>query len=38
VAGGKTPQQHKTAIDILMTMIRLAHRWMPGYAKVLVVD
>ncbi len=32
VAGGKTARQHKTAIDILMTMIRLAHRWMPGPA------
>jgi len=38
VAGGKTPRQHKTAIDILTTMIRLAHRWMPGRTKVLVVD
>lgn len=38
VAGGKTPRQHKTAVDILMTMIRLAHRWMPERAKVLVVD
>lgn len=38
VAIGMTPRQHKTAIDILMTMIRLAHRWMPERAKVLVVD
>jgi hypothetical protein len=38
VATGKTPRQHKTAVDILMTMIRLTHRWMPERAKVLVVD
>lgn len=38
VAGGKTPRRHKTAVDILMTMIRLTHRWMPERAKVLVVD
>ena len=38
VARGKTARQHKTAVDILMTMIRLAHRWMPERAKVLVVD
>lgn len=37
-AKGQTARQHKTAIDILMTMIRLAHRWMPRRAKVLVVD
>ncbi len=38
VAGGKQARQHKTAVDILMTMIRLTHRWMPERAKVLVVD
>jgi len=38
VATGKTPRRHKTAVDILMTMIRLTHRWMPERAKVLVVD
>ena len=38
VAGGKTPRRHKTAVDILMTMIRLTHRWMPERAKVLIVD
>jgi hypothetical protein len=38
VATGLTPRQHKTAVDILMTMIRLTHRWMPERAKVLVVD
>lgn len=38
VAGGRTPRQHKTAVDILMTMIRLVARWTPERAKVLVVD
>jgi hypothetical protein len=38
VASGKTARRHKTSIDILMTMIRLTHRWMPERAKVLVVD
>jgi hypothetical protein len=38
VATGKTTRRHKTAVDILMTMIRLTHRWMPERAKVLVVD
>lgn len=38
VASGKTAREHKTATDILMTMIRLTHRWMPERAKVLVVD
>ncbi|MBO0723225.1 MAG: transposase [Blastocatellia bacterium] len=38
VATGKTPRRHKTAVDILVAMLRLAHRWMPQRAKVLVVD
>jgi hypothetical protein len=38
VATGSTPRQHKTAIDILVTMIRLVHRRMPERTKVLVVD
>ncbi|MBO0800818.1 MAG: transposase [Blastocatellia bacterium] len=38
VASGKTPRQYKTTIDVLMSMIRLAHRWMPERCKVLVVD
>lgn len=33
-----TPRQHKTAIDILMTLIRLVHRWLPQRLIVLVVD
>jgi len=38
VATGSRRRQHKTAVDLLLTMIRLAHRWMPERAKVLVVD
>ena len=38
VACGKTPRQHKTVVDVLMTMIRLVHRWLPERTKVLVVD
>lgn len=37
-ANGKTSRQHKTAVDILMTMMRMVHRWMPQRVKVLVVD
>ena len=33
-----TPRQHKTAVDILMILIRLAHRWLPKRLVVLVVD
>jgi len=32
------PHQHKTAIDILMILIRLVHRWMPERLVVLAVD
>lgn len=38
VATGQTPREHKTAVDVLMTLIRLVHRWLPDRAKVLVVD
>ncbi len=38
VAGGKTPRQHKTGVDILMILMRLTQRWLPERAKVLVVD
>lgn len=38
VASGETARQHKTAVDILITMIRLVERWTPERAKVLVVD
>jgi len=33
-----TPRQHKTAIDRLMILIRLVHRWLPERLVVLVVD
>lgn len=33
-----TPRQHKTAIDILMILIRQVHRWLPDRLVVLVVD
>lgn len=33
-----TPRQHKTAIDRLMILIRMVHRWMPQRLVVLVVD
>ena len=38
IADGKTPRQHKTSVDISITMIRLVHRWLPERTKVLVVD
>jgi hypothetical protein len=38
VATGKTPRQHKTSTDRLMTLIRLIHRWIPTRVKVFVVD
>lgn len=38
VATGQTPRQHKTAVDLLATLIRLVHRWLPERAQVLVVD
>jgi hypothetical protein len=38
-AGEKSrPRQHKTAVDILMILIRLVHRWLPERLVVLVVD
>ena len=33
-----TPRQHKTAIDILMILLRQVHRWLPDRLVVLVVD
>ena len=33
-----TPRQHKTAIDLLMILIRQVHRWLPERLVVLVVD
>lgn len=33
-----TPRQHKTAVDILMTLVRLVRRWLPQRVVVLVVD
>ncbi len=33
-----TSRQHKTAVDILMILIRLVHRWLPERLIVLVVD
>jgi hypothetical protein len=35
---GPTPRQHKTTVDLLITMIRLGHRWLPERQKVLVVE
>jgi hypothetical protein len=32
------PRQHKTAIDMLMILIRQVHRWLPQRLVVLVVD
>lgn len=32
------PRQHKTAVDMLMILIRLVHRWLPERLVVLVVD
>ena len=33
-----TPRQHKTAIDLLMILIRQVHRWLAQRLVVLVVD
>lgn len=33
-----TPRQHKTAVDRLLILIRLAHRWVPERLLVLTVD
>lgn len=33
-----TPRQHKTAIDILMILLRQVQRWLPQRQVVLVVD
>ena len=33
-----TPRQHKSAIDLLMILIRQVHRWVPQRLVVLVVD
>ena len=38
VAGKATPRQHKTAIDLLMILIRQVQRWLPERLVVLVVD
>ncbi len=35
---GATPRQHKSAIDILMMVIRQVRRWVPQRLIVLVVD
>jgi hypothetical protein len=35
---GALPRQHKSAIDILMMLIRQVHRWVPERLVVLVVD
>ena len=32
------PHQHKTAVDLLMILIRQVHRWLPDHLVVLVVD
>jgi protein-S-isoprenylcysteine O-methyltransferase Ste14 len=32
------PRQHKTTVDLLMILIRLVRRWLPGRLVVLVVD
>jgi hypothetical protein len=37
-ATGTTARQHKSAIDVLLILIRLVSRWFPERAKVLVVD
>jgi len=37
-ARGRMPRQHKTAVDQMMTMIRLVARWCPDRVKVLAVD
>ena len=33
-----TPRQHKTAIDLLIILVRQVHRWLPERLVVLVVD
>lgn len=38
VATPATPRQHKTAIDLLMILIRQVQRWLPERLVVLVVD
>lgn len=38
LATGTTPRQHKSAIDVLMILMRVVNRWFPERAKVLVVD
>lgn len=37
-APGATARQHKSAIDVLMILLRVVSRWCPDRAKVLVVD
>lgn len=37
-ATGTTARQHKSAIDVLMVLMRVVSRWFPARAKVLVVD
>lgn len=38
LATGAVARQHKSAIDVLMILIRVVSRWSPDRAKVLVVD
>ncbi|MGH9768457.1 MAG: IS701 family transposase [Blastocatellia bacterium] len=33
-----TPRQHKTAVDIMMILAKLVHRWLPERLIVLTVD
>lgn len=37
-ATGRAARHHKSAIDVLMILIRVISRWCPDRAKVLVVD
>lgn len=37
-ATGTAARHHKSAIDVLMILIRVVGRWLPDRAKVLVVD
>jgi DDE superfamily endonuclease len=37
-ASGAMARHHKSAIDVLMILIRVVSRWFPDRAKVLVVD
>lgn len=37
-ATGRAARHHKSAIDVLMILIRVVSRWCPDRAKVLVVD